>query len=78
MANNFKFITILDENGSTNTLNCPVDVFSANSIKIAEWVTELNGTMVNCNTAHFSSIESFAEFLKRLSQLTLPGFSTKR
>lgn len=78
MAKYFKFNTILDENGTINTLSCPVDVFSANETKIAEWVSELNGEIENYNTVHFSSIESFAKFLERLSSLTLPGISKKR
>ena len=78
MANNFKFKTIFDENGSVNTLNCPIDIFSTNASVIHEWISELNGRMENCNTAHFSSVESFSEFSRRLSTLTLPILSKKR
>lgn len=69
---NFKFNTVLDENGSVHTLCCPVDVFSTNASKISEWVSELNGVMENYNTAHFSSVESFSEFISRLTKLLLP------
>lgn len=71
MANNFKFNTVLDENGSVNTLSCPVDIFLTNSSKISEWISELNGSMQNYNTAHFSSVESFSEFISRLAKLLL-------
>ena len=59
MANNFKFNIIFDEDGRTNILSCPVDIFSTNSSQISVWISELNGAMENYNTAHFSSIESF-------------------
>lgn len=78
MANQFHFTTILDEDGSVNTLSCPVDIFSTNISIISRWIFELNGEMKNCNTAHFSSIESFSEFIRRLSLLTLPRRSKKR
>ena len=78
MANNFKFNIIFDEDGRTNILSCPVDIFSTNSSQISVWISELNGAMENYNTAHFSSIESFSEFSRRLSALNLPRISKKR
>ena len=72
MTNNPKFNTILDEDGSINTLSCHIDIFTPNASKISEWISELNGSMQNYNTAHFSSVESFSEFISRLTKLLLP------
>ncbi len=78
MANKFKFNAILDEDGRVSTLSSTIDIFSANSSQICNWISELNGNLENYNTARFHSLESFSEFSRRLSSLTLPRISKKR